>query len=328
MKAAGGCWPSPAAKSADPLAEGQAFLDANEPRKALDCFENFLSAQPQNPEALVKKASALEKLDRVDEALACCDRAIAADGAPVTAYLFKGGLLNRLQRYDEALKCYEQAMQARDEKIFEGVTANVRSLKFFGREKMSRLTSAATIEVQLKLIRLRSDSSWRRVISIFNWSSSRFSFDCSESSFSNSADALLVGAEAFEHRRLDGFEAARKFGEFRRRLLLAGEQFAALAGQFLHDGVLERLDQVRFEAGLRGLQHRGDAGRRQRLRFAVEHFADGLVGGDGAVASAGGTSHRHRHLSVHRLHVEGVFLAAMADDFDGNHAGHAPSPEK
>jgi tetratricopeptide (TPR) repeat protein len=106
----------PPAKSADPFAEGQAFLDANEAQRALDCFENFLSAQPQNPEALVKKASALEKLGRVDEALASCDRAIAADGAMVTAYLFKGGLLNRLQRYDEALKCYEQAMRARDKK--------------------------------------------------------------------------------------------------------------------------------------------------------------------------------------------------------------------
>jgi tetratricopeptide (TPR) repeat protein len=107
---------SPAAKSADPLAEGQAFLDANESQKALDCFEMILSAQPQHPEALVKKASALEKLGRADEALVCCDRAIAADGAPVTAYLFKGELLNRLRRYDEALKCYEQAMQARDKK--------------------------------------------------------------------------------------------------------------------------------------------------------------------------------------------------------------------
>jgi tetratricopeptide (TPR) repeat protein len=107
---------SPAAKPADPLAEGQAFLDANEAQKALDCFEKLLSAQPQNPEALVKKASALEKLDRVEESLACCDSAIAADGAAVTAYLFKGGLLNRLQRYDEALKCYEQAMLARDKK--------------------------------------------------------------------------------------------------------------------------------------------------------------------------------------------------------------------
>jgi tetratricopeptide (TPR) repeat protein len=105
----------PAAKP-DPLAEGQAFLDANEPRKALVCFENFLAAQPQNPEALVKKASALEKLGRVDEALASCDRAIAADGATVTAYLHKGGLLNRLRRYEEALGCYEQAMRAQDNK--------------------------------------------------------------------------------------------------------------------------------------------------------------------------------------------------------------------
>jgi tetratricopeptide (TPR) repeat protein len=107
----------------DPLAEGQAFLDANESRKALDCFENFLSAQPQNPEALVKKASALEKLDRVDEALACCDRAIAANGAAVTAYLFKGGLLNRLQRYDEALQCYECALHTQEKKSAAGKAA-------------------------------------------------------------------------------------------------------------------------------------------------------------------------------------------------------------
>ena len=46
----------------DPLAEGQAFLDANEAQKALECFETVLAAQPLNPEALVKKASALEKL--------------------------------------------------------------------------------------------------------------------------------------------------------------------------------------------------------------------------------------------------------------------------
>jgi len=107
----------PAAKSADPLAEGQAFLDANEAQLALDCFETVLTAQPQNPEALVKKAAALEKLGRVDEALASCDRAIAADGVTVTAYLFKGGLLNRLRRYEEALGCYEQAMRAQDKKI-------------------------------------------------------------------------------------------------------------------------------------------------------------------------------------------------------------------
>lgn len=109
----------PAAKS-DSLAEGQAFLEGNEAQKALECFEKVLAAEPVNAEALVKKASALEKLGRTDDALACCDRALAANGAPVTAYLFKGGLLNRLQRYDESLKCYERALHTQESKPAAG----------------------------------------------------------------------------------------------------------------------------------------------------------------------------------------------------------------
>src|SRR5882724_10963357 len=57
----------PSAKSNDLLAEGQKFLDANEPQRALEVLEKFLAAQPQNAGALVKKASALEKLGRADE---------------------------------------------------------------------------------------------------------------------------------------------------------------------------------------------------------------------------------------------------------------------
>jgi len=106
----------PPAKPDDLIADGQKFLDANEPQKALECFEKLLSAQPQNAEALVKKSSALEKLGRVDEALAFCDRAISADALLVTAYLHKGGLLNKLGRYEESLKCYEQAMLVQDKK--------------------------------------------------------------------------------------------------------------------------------------------------------------------------------------------------------------------
>jgi tetratricopeptide (TPR) repeat protein len=104
------------AAAANPLAEGQKFLDAGEFQRALDIFERFLASQPQNAEALAKKASALEKLGRVDESLAICDAAIAANGSLVVAYLQKGGLLNRLGRYDEALKCYEQAMLVQDKK--------------------------------------------------------------------------------------------------------------------------------------------------------------------------------------------------------------------
>jgi tetratricopeptide (TPR) repeat protein len=103
-------------KATDPLAEGQNFLDANELEKALECFEKILSEQPQNAEALLKIASAMEKLGRADEALEFCDRATSADASLVTAYLHKGGLLNKQGRYEESLKCYEQAMLVQDKK--------------------------------------------------------------------------------------------------------------------------------------------------------------------------------------------------------------------
>jgi len=106
----------PAAKMTDPLAEGQKLLDEDEPEKALECFDALLASQPRNAEALVKKAAALDKLDRVDEALEYCDRAIAADDALVAAHLHKGGLLNRLHRYEEALGCYEHALLAQKKK--------------------------------------------------------------------------------------------------------------------------------------------------------------------------------------------------------------------
>ena len=104
------------AQPADLLGEGQKYLDANAPLKALECFDKFLSAQPAHADALAKRAMALEKLGRDDEALAGYNRAIAADGTLVIAHLHKGGLLNRLRRYDEALNCYEQALLGQDKK--------------------------------------------------------------------------------------------------------------------------------------------------------------------------------------------------------------------
>jgi tetratricopeptide (TPR) repeat protein len=104
------------AKPADLLTEGQKQLDANVPLKALECFDKFLAAQPAHAAALVKRAEALEKLDRTDEALADYDRAIAADRTLVIAHLQKGGLLNKLNRHAEALDCFEQALLAQDKK--------------------------------------------------------------------------------------------------------------------------------------------------------------------------------------------------------------------
>jgi len=104
-------------KPVDLLTEGQKYLDTNVPQKALECFDKFLAANPSRPDAVMKRAMALEKLGRDDEALACYNRAIAADNSLVIAHLHKGGLLNRLRRYDEALNCYEQALVGQDKKV-------------------------------------------------------------------------------------------------------------------------------------------------------------------------------------------------------------------
>ena len=101
----------------DLLTEGQDYLDANAPLKALECFDKYLSQHPDRADALVKRAAALEKLGRDDEAVATCyNRAINADNTLVIAHLHKGGLLNRLRRYDEALNCYEEALLAQEKK--------------------------------------------------------------------------------------------------------------------------------------------------------------------------------------------------------------------
>ncbi len=99
----------------DLIVEGQLFLDTNKPEKALTCFDAALDVQPNLADALIKKAAALEKMERTDDAIACYDRAIEAEDS-TTALLQKGGLLNRLARYEEALQCYERALQTQEKK--------------------------------------------------------------------------------------------------------------------------------------------------------------------------------------------------------------------
>jgi tetratricopeptide (TPR) repeat protein len=98
------------------LAEGQSLLNSNEPEKALERFDQALALDPKRAETLIKRADALEKLDRLEEAIACYDDAIAADNSMTIAYLHKGGLFNRMSRYEEALQCYEHALHTHDQR--------------------------------------------------------------------------------------------------------------------------------------------------------------------------------------------------------------------
>jgi tetratricopeptide (TPR) repeat protein len=94
---------------------GRSYLDAGKAREALACFDEILKLDLNNPNALVKRGTALERLEQDKEALLCYDRAIKADPKMTIAYLYKGGVCNRLQRYEEALQCYEQALRAEEE---------------------------------------------------------------------------------------------------------------------------------------------------------------------------------------------------------------------
>ena len=54
-------------------------------------------------------------------------------------------------------------------------------------------------------------------------------------------------------------------------------------------------------------------------RRIIEGARDGFIGNRGAVHAANGTLDGCRHPAIQRIHVEGVFLAANANYFDGYH---------
>ncbi len=103
---------TPAARASIILGKGQTQLNLGNNEEALACFEEALTIDPANIEALLKKGTVLERLQRMEEAIDTYDRAIAVDNSKTTAYLLKGGVFNRMKRYPEALACYDEALRA------------------------------------------------------------------------------------------------------------------------------------------------------------------------------------------------------------------------
>lgn len=94
------------------LGKGQALMHMDKLENAIQCFDEVITLDPKNCEALVKKGTALEKLKRLEEAIHCYDQAIAANNGMTLAYLYKGGVFNQLEKFSEALECYEQALKS------------------------------------------------------------------------------------------------------------------------------------------------------------------------------------------------------------------------
>jgi tetratricopeptide (TPR) repeat protein len=96
------------------LREGEELLAHEEAGKAIEHFDAVLRKHPGNPEVLLHKGTALERLRRDEEAIECYDLAIRADNNLTMAYLHKGGLYNRMERFSEAMECYEQALRVQE----------------------------------------------------------------------------------------------------------------------------------------------------------------------------------------------------------------------
>jgi tetratricopeptide (TPR) repeat protein len=96
------------------MAKARTSLNANNVLEAAACYEEILKFDPKHSEALVKKGSALERLNRFEAAIESYDRAIEVDGKHTLAYLRKAAACNRLGRYQDAVECFEQALQVEE----------------------------------------------------------------------------------------------------------------------------------------------------------------------------------------------------------------------
>lgn len=93
------------------LNKARTLLAANKPLDAVACYDEILKLNRCEPEALIQRGAALERVNRFEEAIECYDRAIKFTDKVTLAYLHKAAACNRAGRYEDAVECFEQALQ-------------------------------------------------------------------------------------------------------------------------------------------------------------------------------------------------------------------------
>lgn len=93
------------------LNKARTLLTANKPLDAIACYDEILKLNRCEPEALIQRGAALERVNRFEEAIECYDRAIKYTDKITLGYLHKAAACNRAGRYQDAVECFEQALQ-------------------------------------------------------------------------------------------------------------------------------------------------------------------------------------------------------------------------
>jgi tetratricopeptide (TPR) repeat protein len=90
------------------LKAGREHLERGRYEEALSAFQNALSSDPQNFEAQLSLALALEKLDRPDEAIQGYEKAVALNSADSRPYLYLGEIYDRSNNEEKAMSAFRR----------------------------------------------------------------------------------------------------------------------------------------------------------------------------------------------------------------------------
>ena len=94
------------------MQRGLFLLERNDPKKALDYFDQHLEADSADVRALRLRARALGRLGRHEEALRSLDQALTVEPNDVAVLIDRGDALQSLGRFDESLAEFGSVMKA------------------------------------------------------------------------------------------------------------------------------------------------------------------------------------------------------------------------
>ena len=92
---------------------GNLYLIKNNYEESLEYFNQSLHLKPDFCEALINKASCLQKLKRNFEALDCYKEAIKIKPNLVDIFYNQGNCLIKLKRFEQAIKSYNELLKSK-----------------------------------------------------------------------------------------------------------------------------------------------------------------------------------------------------------------------
>lgn len=275
---------------------GATWLALKRPQEALADFEQALRLEPDNAETLSNLGIALSHLKRFDAAMESYDKALARDPALVPALCNRGHTLRETGRLDEALASYDAAL-ARDPAYAGAVHSRGLVLADLGRMEDALACFERALSLDMPADAL--GDAINAALSLCDWTKA--------ASFAGRAGAPGKPVSPLLMLWLDGDPARQQAcarGWMKLRLPVAPKplphglkwarekiRIAYMSSDFRQHpvaaaiaGLLERHDRNRFEVMALSLSPDDGSALGNRIRQAVDGFADLSVQDDRAAA--------------------------------------------